>query len=225
MKYVVVSKEEGLYHTVRRRISEQSPGAFVTRAGSVREGVSILEKAGGQGILLTDFGDPEFLKLMRWEDGPEVRAAGRTILLQRGPEETAREDETEGLSYMSPDDVRGNTKADLGFVKCYIRMHLDGDLSLQSLSRVACLTPNYLSALFRRKEGEPLKNYIERNRVERAAYLLLTEDSQMTEIAAKVGYRHCSYFCRVFKAHYGLSPLQYRRKNREQTGERRRNSR
>ncbi len=117
------------------------------------------------------------------------------------------------LSYI-PEVQSGGTKADIGFVKRYIRMHLEEDLSLSRLASLACLSPNYLSTLFKRREGESVKNYIERHRMERASYLLITEESLMSEIALKVGYRHSSYFCRVFKEHYGISPLQFRRRQK-----------
>jgi len=201
LNYIVVSEEEGLYDTVMRQINEEIPDARIRRAGTVREGVAILEKT-GSGIILTDLKDFECHRnTMRFPWNRENEEAGQA------PDDS--------LAYI-PETFRGNTKADLGLVKRYIRMHLEEDLSLDTLSRMACLSPNYLSSLFKKREGESLKKYIERQRIERAAYLLLTEDSMMSEIAVRVGYRYCSYFCSVFKEYYGVSPLQFRLKNREQ---------
>ena len=92
----------------------------------------------------------------------------------------------------------------------YIRLHLADDLSLTALSRLVCLSPNYMCMLFRESEGMSLGTFIEQSRMQRAAYLLITEDSQMQEIAARVGYRRVSYFCRAFKSYYGCTPRTYR---------------
>ena len=197
----MVSEEEGLYDTVKGRISEESPEATVRRADSVREGVAILERT-GSGIILTDLRrfDPHFRFSVKRKK-PKIRK-----VVPEKPEE----------ELVFPEVQSGNTKADLGTIKQFVRMHLEEDLSLTRLSQMACLSPNYLSYLFKKREGEPLKKYIERHRIERAAYLLLTEESTMSEIAAKIGYRYSSYFCNVFKDYYGVSPLQFRLRYREQ---------
>jgi len=206
LNYVVVSKENGLYDRVTRRISEQSPNARITRADSVREGVAILEKS-GPGVLVTDFHElditfPETFTGLLSED--EIPAGIVPFPFHR----------TETL-HLTPERQSGNTKADIEYIKKFIRLHLSEDLSLNRLAVIACLTPNYLSALFRKREGESLKKYIERNRMERAAYLLVTENSTMSEIASKVGYRHASYFCSVFRQNFGITPLQFRLRNFE----------
>ena len=205
MKYVVVSEEEGLYDIVSRRICEENPDSVVSRAGTFREAVAILEKS-GSGVLLTD--------LKKFERRiPSAVSAVKPVFPDNNLKEV--------LSYI-PEKNEPNTKADLGFVKRYVRMHLDADLSMEKLSRIACLSPNYLSSLFKKKEGEPLKRYVERHRVERAAYLLVTEESTIAEISVKVGYRYCSHFCSVFKEYYGVSPLQYRISHREKKSRKRR---
>ena len=101
-------------------------------------------------------------------------------------------------------------KDNLKYIKMYIRLHLADDLSLTALSRLVCLSPNYMCMLFRESEGMSLGTFIEQSRMQRAAYLLITEDSQMQEIAARVGYRRVSYFCRAFKSYYGCTPRTYR---------------
>lgn len=201
-----MSKENGLYDRVTRRISEQSPDARITRADSVKEGVAILEK-NGPGVLVTDFHELDIVF-------PET--FGGLLSEEEIPHEIVPlpVHRTETL-HLAPEKQTGNTKADIDYIKRYVRMHLSEDLSLNRLAVLACLTPNYLSALFRKREGESLKKYIERNRMDRAAYLLVTENSTMAEIASKVGYRHSSYFCSVFRQNFGITPLQFRLRNFE----------
>jgi AraC-like DNA-binding protein len=50
---------------------------------------------------------------------------------------------------------------------------------------------------------------LNRARIEKAKMLLTNEDVNVTEVASAVGYASIHHFSRTFKAHTGLSPLQY----------------
>lgn len=111
--------------------------------------------------------------------------------------------------------TKGNAKEDLKYIKYYIRNHYNEFLSLSTLANKACLSANYLSSLFKKNEGITLCAYIERVRMEKAAFLVLTEDKMMQDIAWEVGFRHSSYFCRTFRNFYGETPKQYRLRHRK----------
>ena len=49
-----------------------------------------------------------------------------------------------------------------------------------------------------------------RKRFQRALMLLVETELPVEQIAAKIGYENYSYFYRQFKAHYGVTPGQYR---------------
>jgi two-component system response regulator YesN len=50
-------------------------------------------------------------------------------------------------------------------------------------------------------------------KMEHALELLLSnKGGKIGEIAASIGFRNTSYFCRVFKNRYGMTPLQYRKR-------------
>ncbi|MED1724596.1 helix-turn-helix transcriptional regulator [Brevibacillus parabrevis] len=63
----------------------------------------------------------------------------------------------------------------------------------------------HLSALFKKKTGYSLIDYLIRVRMEKAASLLVETDRQLREIAESVGYREPYYFGRLFKKVYGKS--------------------
>ena len=89
----------------------------------------------------------------------------------------------------------------------YIAAHLDGDLSLENLARVACFSPYHFHRLFKGAFGETVHQHVQRQRLERSARLLKSApDRTATEVALEVGYPGLSEFSRAFKKHFGTSP-------------------
>lgn len=96
-------------------------------------------------------------------------------------------------------------------LKAYIMDHMADDLSLDELAARVHLSPNYVSTLFGSITGESFTEYLNRIRLEQAAFILVTERMHtVAEIATSVGYRNSQYFCTKFKAKFGITPLQYR---------------
>lgn len=100
-------------------------------------------------------------------------------------------------------------------VQNYIREHYNQDLSLRELAEVACVSPTYFSALFKKETGENYKSYVTRIRMEEAIKLVLKTDLKTYEIAEAVGYNNVRRFVDAFKNSYQMSPMDYRRINRK----------
>lgn len=95
--------------------------------------------------------------------------------------------------------------------KNYILQHLgDSNLSLESAACSLYVSSSYLSRVFRKKIGQTFSEYLQQARMERAKELISTTNLPTKEIASMVGYPNVSYFRNLFKALYGLTPLQYR---------------
>lgn len=60
-----------------------------------------------------------------------------------------------------------------------------------------------------------ITDYILNRRLQKAKYLLLNEDFSISEITYQVGIASPTYFSTVFKAKYGCSPTEFKRKNKE----------
>jgi len=82
--------------------------------------------------------------------------------------------------------------------------------SLESLAEECRIDHFHLIRLFREQVGMPPMAYRTSRRLEHAASLLLKNDHQIGEVAAAVGWDDQNYFARRFKAHFGLSPTEYR---------------
>lgn len=96
-------------------------------------------------------------------------------------------------------------------VLSHIHDNLDGDLSLETLASVACMSPFHWHRVFYGITGETLANCIRRVRMDRATYLLLQTQNSVGEIAARCGYGNVQSFARSFQAEYGLTPAKFRK--------------
>jgi AraC-like DNA-binding protein len=84
------------------------------------------------------------------------------------------------------------------------------ELTVASMARAAGLSSAHFSREFRRAFGEPPHGYLLTRRLERAAALLRTTDSSVTEICFAVGLRSVGSFTSSFGRVYGVSPTAYR---------------
>ncbi len=96
-------------------------------------------------------------------------------------------------------------------VLSHIHDNLDGDLSLDTLAKVACMSPFHWHRVFFGITGETLANCIRRIRMDRATFLLLQTKHSVAEIASQCGYGNAQSFARSFQADYGLTPSKFRK--------------
>ncbi len=95
----------------------------------------------------------------------------------------------------------------IGWIEDNYREHI----SLQILSQVSDLSPNYLCRVFKEYTGKSPTQYINAVRIENICYEIKTSNKSVTEIAIENGFNDISYFCKVFKKHTGLSAKEYRK--------------
>ncbi len=97
------------------------------------------------------------------------------------------------------------------YIEDYIKEHYDRKLSLQDLSEMVGLNKNYLSALFKKKTGKNIGNYITEVKIEQAKEFMKSTTLRMNVIAEKVGYEDERYFYKVFKSYTGITTTEYMR--------------
>ncbi len=98
----------------------------------------------------------------------------------------------------------------IGRVITLISYDLTADLSLKRISSLMNVNSSYLSASFKKECGETLTEYVNRKRVENAAFLLKHTNKQIQTIAEECGILDANYFIKLFKKQYGITPTQYR---------------
>lgn len=88
----------------------------------------------------------------------------------------------------------------------YIDHHLDEELTVENLARIASFSPFHFHRIFSAFVGEPLYGFIKRIRIEKAASMLLNDPLKpVNEVAYECGYGSASVFCRNFRDHFGVS--------------------
>jgi AraC-like DNA-binding protein len=96
-------------------------------------------------------------------------------------------------------------------VKQYVKTHLAEKISLDELSKIVFLSPNYCDRIFKKETGQSIGDYILDKRVEYAKNLLWDLALPLATVAKTVGFSDYGYFCRIFKKRTGYSPLQFRK--------------
>jgi AraC family transcriptional regulator len=92
----------------------------------------------------------------------------------------------------------------------YIEEHLDEDLSIAHLARLAGMGSHYFRKLFSISTGLPVHEYVLRARIKRATYLLRHAHQSLAEIALQVGFSSQSHFTTEFRRRSGATPAAYR---------------
>jgi AraC family transcriptional regulator len=95
-------------------------------------------------------------------------------------------------------------------VQLFIQQHLDEELSLERLARVAHFSPYHFHRIFRELVGEGVNEHVRRLRLEAAAVALKTTGRGVTQIALDAGYGAHEAFTRAFRQMFGVSPSQFR---------------
>lgn len=94
--------------------------------------------------------------------------------------------------------------------KTTIQSNLYANLSLDELATLSHLSISSFKRKFREVFDESPKKYINRKKIEKAAALLKSDQSRVSDIAYDVGFESLATFNRNFTAEYGKSPKEYR---------------
>lgn len=92
----------------------------------------------------------------------------------------------------------------------HMEENYDKEISLGSVSGYLNISPNYLSALFKRETDENFIDFLVRKRIDQAKQLLKSTQLKIYEVGMKVGYNDAYYFSKIFKKVTGQTPQQYR---------------
>lgn len=111
---------------------------------------------------------------------------------------------------MSKANGQNDYEARLLRVLAYIYDNLNGDLSLDALAEVACMSRYHWHRVFRAMTGETPAEAIRRIRLLKAANMLVGDNAPLAEVAERFGYPNLASFSRAFRTAHGLSPGAFR---------------
>lgn len=93
--------------------------------------------------------------------------------------------------------------------------YMDSNISVEAISGMVDLSPNYLRTLFKESTGKSLSAYINDVRFKKIMQLLIETDEPASKLAETVGFQGGGYFYTAFKRTVGMSPDEYRRMNKD----------
>ena len=97
----------------------------------------------------------------------------------------------------------------------YIQSHYQEKISIDGLANLINVSKNTCFRLFKKYLAKSPTEYILDYRINKASSLLLYSDKNIISIALETGFDNASYFGKIFKEKTGLSPLMYRKKDRD----------
>lgn len=104
------------------------------------------------------------------------------------------------------------TPAFINKVTNYAINHLHESLAVEDLAEIAGYSRFHFSRIFKEWYGTGPSTFLHDMRMKRAVRLLQTERRTITEISDRCGFVDTSYFCKVFRKEFGVSPEGFRNK-------------
>lgn len=98
----------------------------------------------------------------------------------------------------------------------YINENYSKNFSLEEIAEYCYVNKYYLSHLFPAHKHTTLKQFLIDKRIKEAKKLLLGDELSVGSIAAAVGIADTTYFSRLFKREVGETPLEYKKRMKEQ---------
>ena len=115
------------------------------------------------------------------------------------------------LRFLDHPSVRGDQKTAVDNAAGFIAEHYMEPIGVEQIAARFSYSREHFSRVFKKYYGISPFEFLQKNRIQEAVYLLRTSTLSVKEIARKVGFSSASYFCRVFKKITRISPAQYRK--------------
>lgn len=95
-------------------------------------------------------------------------------------------------------------------VKSFIGENFSENLTIAQIAQTVNLHSNYLERLFKKAESCTIMDYMNHQRILKAAYLLRSTNRPIESIAYEVGFNNRQHFSKMFNRFIKMSPREYR---------------
>lgn len=92
----------------------------------------------------------------------------------------------------------------------HIKENYTAEITLASTAKKIHVSPSYLSTLFKAETNETFSQYLTHTRLASSIRMLKSTHLSITDIALSCGFSNQSYFIKIFRETYGVTPKQYR---------------
>ena len=93
----------------------------------------------------------------------------------------------------------------------YVREHFSEHITIEDAAAHVEYSPSHFMRFFKQETGHSFIDYLNDYRIAYAGYLLKESNDAIGEIASRCGFDNFSYFIRLFKRKYGVTPKDYRK--------------
>ncbi|MBP3338320.1 MAG: AraC family transcriptional regulator [Lachnospiraceae bacterium] len=94
----------------------------------------------------------------------------------------------------------------------YVSVHFKDNISIDDIAKECFYSKSHFMKFFKQNMGISFIKYLNEYRLDIASELLLKSNDNILDIAIKTGFENLSYFNRIFKEKYHISPGVYRKK-------------
>jgi YesN/AraC family two-component response regulator len=96
-------------------------------------------------------------------------------------------------------------------IKRFILRNYNKKIGLKDAAKIVCMSPKYLSRVFKQKTGNNFKEFILKIKIEKAKEMLKKTGYTINLISYNLGYQNTESFIRIFTNIIGHTPAQYRK--------------
>ena len=122
--------------------------------------------------------------------------------------------ETKNISLSAQADEYQPSYKYIYAVKKYISFNFSKPIKISDIAKQLNINRSHLYRIFKESTGKSIEEYLVSVRINEARRLLDDTNFSTSAISDLVGYAHCSTFFKMFKAHTGLTPQEYRNKTK-----------
>jgi AraC-like DNA-binding protein len=109
-------------------------------------------------------------------------------------------------------DAGESSNLSVSKIESYVAEHLFDKITLSDIAENCFYNPSYFSRKFKSVFGKKLTDYVREKRLLAAAKMLAETDKSNGEIALLCGFSDKTQFYKLFRAEFGCTPTEYRKK-------------
>lgn len=96
----------------------------------------------------------------------------------------------------------------------FMKEHISERLTLSTIAKSVSYSPSHFGVLFTQKTNTTPLDYFNQLKIQKACTYLDFTNMQIKEIASELGFYDSYHFSKVFRKYIGLSPVNYRQKQK-----------
>jgi YesN/AraC family two-component response regulator len=112
----------------------------------------------------------------------------------------------------SDDDM--SIKSKMEKITAFIMRNSQKKILLDDVAKFVFLSPKYLSRVFKDEMGIGFKEFVLNSKINEAKKVLSDTEKTINEISYGLGYKNTESFIKIFKKETGLTPTEYREKEK-----------